>query len=120
MRVKIGPAKRLTGEISLPGDKSISHRAMMFGSIATGETRINNFATSADCAATLQCFRQLGVSIIRNGPEVVISASGKRGLRPSEEPLDCHNSGTTMRLMSGILAGQRFRSVLTGDDSLRS
>jgi 3-phosphoshikimate 1-carboxyvinyltransferase len=120
MHVKIGPAKRLTGEISLPGDKSISHRAAMLGSIASGKTRISNFASSADCAATILCFQQLGVPIIRSGTDVVISGSGKRGLRVSDAPLDCANSGTTMRLMSGILAGQSFKSVLTGDDSLRS
>src|SRR5262252_2239181 len=120
MHVKIGPAKRLAGEITLPGDKSISHRAVMLGSIASGETRIGNFATSADCAATIQCFQRLGVTIVRNGTDVIINGLGKRGLKASRAPLDCANSGTTMRLMSGILAGQPFESTLTGDDSLQS
>ena len=118
--MKISPAKRLLGEISLPGDKSISHRAVMIGSIAEGTTHITNFATSADCASTMDCFRSLGVAIDRDGTYVTVHGVGKFGLREPASPLDCGNSGTTMRLMSGILAGQKFDSVLTGDESLRS
>jgi 3-phosphoshikimate 1-carboxyvinyltransferase len=114
------PAKRLAGELSLPGDKSISHRAVMLGSIAEGVSHISNFASSADCAATIECFRSLGVPIERDGTNVTVFGVGKYGLSASREPLDCGNSGTTMRLMSGILAGQTFDSVLTGDESLRS
>src|SRR6476620_11761408 len=113
-------AKRLSGEIGLPGDKSISHRAVMIGSIARGVTRVSNFATSADCASTIGCFRSLGVNIEQNGSDVTFNGAGKYGLERPTGPLDCGNSGTTMRLMSGILAGQSFDSVLTGDESLRS
>jgi 3-phosphoshikimate 1-carboxyvinyltransferase len=118
--VKVFPAKRLEGEIHVPGDKSISHRAVMLASIANGESRIGNFATSADCAATIKCFRRMGVIIGRDGNHVVVAGKGKRGLTAAAGPLDCGNSGTTMRLMSGILAGQPFESILTGDESLRS
>ena len=92
----------------------------MMGSMAAGTTRISNFASSADCASTIGCFRSLGVSIERSGSEVTVHGVGKRGLREPRLPLDCGNSGTTIRLLSGILAGQAFDSVLTGDESLRS
>jgi len=104
----------------VPGDKSISHRAVMFGSIASGETRISNFAASADCRSTINCFRRLGILIEQNGSDVLVRGAGKRGLSEPSESLDCGNSGTTMRLMSGILAGQDFPSTLTGDESLQS
>lgn len=116
--MKIKPANKLIGTINLPGDKSISHRAAMFSSIAKGATRIENFATSADCASTLSCFEQLGVRVERDGDTVVVHGNGKTGLVGSNKPLDCGNSGTTMRLISGILAGQSFDSVLIGDESL--
>ncbi|HYJ91985.1 MAG TPA: hypothetical protein VEV84_11795, partial [Pyrinomonadaceae bacterium] len=118
--MKISSAKFLKGEVRVPGDKSISHRAVMLGSIASGETQISNFATSSDCASTMKCFRELGVSIEPDGPNVTVRGVGKRGLHQPTGPLDCGNSGTTMRLMSGLLAGQRFESILTGDESLRS
>jgi 3-phosphoshikimate 1-carboxyvinyltransferase len=92
----------------------------MLASIAHGESRIGNFATSADCAATIECFRRLGVSITHEGNIVTVAGQGKRGLTEPDGPLDCGNSGTTMRLISGILAGQPFESVLTGDESLCS
>jgi 3-phosphoshikimate 1-carboxyvinyltransferase len=92
----------------------------MLGSIAEGTTRISNFATSADCASTIECFSRLGVRIERAGSDVTVFGAGKYGLKASVEPLDCGNSGTTMRLISGVLAGQDFDSVLTGDESLRS
>ena len=116
--MKIQPAKKLQGTINLPGDKSISHRAAMFSALATGETRIENFATSADCASTLSCFEQLGVEIRREAGAVLVKGVGKTGFKKSETPLDCGNSGTTMRLLAGILAGQNFDSVLIGDESL--
>src|SRR5512139_900272 len=102
----ITPAKRLSGEVALPGDKSISHRAAMLSAIAENETRIENFATSADCASTLDSFKGLGVEIERSGNSVLVRGAGKYGLRKPSAPLDCGNSGTTMRLLSGMLAGQ--------------
>ena len=92
----------------------------MLGSIASGTTRVTNFATSADCASTIECFRKLGVRIERDDSDLTVHGMGKRGLVAPVGPLDCGNSGTTMRLMSGILAGQSFDSVLTGDASLCS
>ena len=118
--MKVCPANRLTGEIMLPGDKSISHRSVMMGSIVEGTTSISNFATSADCASTIECFRGLGIAIERNGRTVTVEGKGKHGLEKPNSPLDCGNSGTTMRLVAGILAGQPFDSILTGDESLRS
>lgn len=119
MGMLIRPANCLRGEIALPGDKSISHRAAMLSAMAAGETRIENFASSADCASTLECLRQLGVDVRREDPAVYINGVGNGGFQHPATDLDCGNSGTTMRLLAGILAGQRFESVLTGDDSLR-
>ena len=116
----IRPAKRIRGQISVPGDKSISHRAAMLAAIAAGTSHLRNYSTSADCAATLSCLDQLGVRIERNDHEVIVHGVGLNGLRAPDSDLDCGNSGTTMRLLSGILAGQNFVSTLTGDDSLRS
>ena len=116
--MKIKPAKSLQGKITLPGDKSISHRAALLASMAIGETRIENFATSADCASTLKCLQDLGVEIRRENNTVFIKGVGKNGFQRSEKPLDCGNSGTTVRLLSGILAGQNFDSTLIGDESL--
>jgi 3-phosphoshikimate 1-carboxyvinyltransferase len=116
--MKIQPASHLKGKIILPGDKSISHRAALISALATGETRIENFATSADCASTLSCLQSLGVEIRKENRSVFIKGVGKTGFQKAEKPLDCGNSGTTVRLLSGILAGQNFDSVLTGDESL--
>ncbi len=113
-------ANSIGGTVVLPGDKSISHRAAMIASMAVGTTRIDNFATSADCASTLGCVENLGVKIRRDGNTVFINGVGKSGFSPPNSPLDCGNSGTTMRLISGILAGQKFDSVLFGDESLQS
>ena len=104
----------------MPGDKSISHRAAMIAALAAGTSRIRNFSASDDCAATLRCLAQLGVSITRAGTDVSVAGAGAHGLRAPSAPLDCGNSGTTMRLLAGILAGQNFKSNLTGDASLRS
>lgn len=104
----------------MPGDKSISHRAAMISALAKGSSRLSNFSTSADCAATLSCLAQLGVGVEQQSKAVVIHGVGPDGLRPPEQPLDCGNSATTMRLLAGILAGQQFKSTLTGDESLRS
>ena len=116
----IKPAKRIHGSIRLPGDKSISHRAAMIAAIADGVSRITNYSTSDDCATTLSCLRELGVQIDRSGAEILINGVGKDGLRAPRKELDCGNSGTTMRLLAGILAGQGFTSTLTGDESLCS
>lgn len=121
MFMEIGPAKGLRGVIRVPGDKSISHRAVMLGSLAEGATRVFNFLPSADCRATVECFRALGVRI-RKSADGALSIEG-RGLRELREPddvLDVGNSGTTMRLLAGILAGQDFFTCLSGDASLRA
>lgn len=114
----IKPAKSLHGTLSLPGDKSISHRAAILAALAKGVTRIENFAPGADCASTLSCLRQLGVEIEREGSTVIINGSGKNGLKAAAADLDCGNSGSTMRMLAGVLAGQNFISVLAGDESL--
>ncbi len=124
----IRPAGRpFNGEITVPGDKSISHRAVMFGAIAKGTTRIRNFLMGADCLSTIDCFRRLGVQIdVEAAPgQVTVHGRGLRGLKGQQEPaasivLDTGNSGTTTRLVSGILAGQDFPSLLSGDASLNT
>ncbi len=121
MDLRIEQARFLRGDISVPGDKSISHRAVMLGALAEGETVIENFLPGEDCLSTIDCFRKLGIEI--EGPRegvVRVSGRGLDGLREPEDILDAGNSGTTMRLLLGILAGQHFFSVITGDDSLRS
>jgi len=114
----IKPAKSLRGTLSLPGDKSISHRAALIGALAEGKTRIENFATSADCASTLNCLHQLGVGVEREKTTVLIEGVGLDGLREPKESLDCGNSGSTMRMLAGVLAGQNFSSTMIGDESL--
>jgi 3-phosphoshikimate 1-carboxyvinyltransferase len=116
--MKIYPAKRLKGILTLNGDKSISHRAAMISAMADGETRIENFSTSADCASTLRCLEKLGVKIARENSTVLVKGVGKNGFQKPETALDCGNSGTTVRLLSGILAGQNFETILSGDESL--
>ncbi len=116
--MRIYPVNNLYGAINLPGDKSISHRAALLSAMATGETRIENFASSADCASTLRCLQDLGVEIRRENSTVFVKGVGKTGFRKPLQELDCGNSGTTVRLLSGILAGQEFDSVLIGDESL--
>jgi 3-phosphoshikimate 1-carboxyvinyltransferase len=115
---KIKPAKRLEGAVRFPGDKSISHRYAVLAAIAEGPSEIHFFSSSADCQSTLDCLKQLGVKIDRDGSTIRVQGMGLDGLRPSEKPLDAGNSGTTMRLLSGVLAGQPFSSVLVGDASL--
>ncbi|HTE89973.1 MAG TPA: 3-phosphoshikimate 1-carboxyvinyltransferase [Terriglobales bacterium] len=115
--VVIRPARNVSGSLRLPGDKSISHRYAMLAGIAEGKTRLENFSTGADCASTLACMRALGVEWIRSGNTVVLDGRGAKLLAPAA-PLDCGNSGSTMRMLSGILAGQDFRSKLIGDESL--
>jgi len=115
--IVIRPAKGLCGSVRLPGDKSISHRYAMLGGIAEGTTKLENFSTGADCASTLGCLRSLGVKWERNGGSIAIQGRGSR-LQAPNSPLDCGNSGSTIRMLSGILAGQDFTSELVGDESL--
>lgn len=112
--------KKLKGEIKVPGDKSISHRAVIFGSISKGETTVENVLLSEDIISTIKCFREMGVKIVINEEEnkLRIMGNGLYGLKKPSKPLDCGNSGTTMRLLSGLLAGQDFESTLIGDESL--
>ena len=107
------------GELSVPGDKSISHRGIMFGAISNGLTEVTNFLQGADCLSTISCFRQLGISIENDGSKVLVHGRGLHGLSAPSQILDVGNSGTTLRLISGILAGQRFQATLNGDASIR-
>lgn len=113
-------ASHLKGEITVPGDKSISHRAVMFGSIAHGLTEIHGFLQGADCLSTIACFEKMGISIDNQGDTVLVRGRGLRGLREPGQVLDCGNSGTTTRLISGILCAQNFDVTLTGDASIQS
>jgi 3-phosphoshikimate 1-carboxyvinyltransferase len=110
----------LRGTIHVPGDKSISHRAVIFNAIAAGAARVTNFLPGADCLATIACMRALGIEVRRDEREVFIGGVGLHGLREPTDVLDCANSGTTMRLLAGLLAGRPGFAVLTGDASLRS
>ncbi len=116
----IRQARNLKGEICIPGDKSISHRAVMFGALSKGITQISGFLDSADCRSTINCFRQLGIRIEEEGDRLQVHGKGMHGLKPLAATLDTGNSGTTTRLMAGILAGQPFPSVLSGDESLNT
>jgi len=118
MQERISPATRISGEICLPGDKSISHRYAMLAAIAEGESTIHNYSTGADCHSTLGCVRSLGITVDERGEDVTIQGRGLEGLRPAAGDLDAGNSGSTMRMLSGILAAQAFDSRMVGDDSL--
>lgn len=116
----VQPGGQLQGTCKVPGDKSVSHRSIMLGSIASGTTEVTGFLEGEDALATMNAFRAMGVQI--EGPDqgrVVIHGVGKHGLKPPMKMIDCGNSGTTMRLLSGLLSGQGFEVTLTGDDSLR-
>src|SRR6266571_2112531 len=106
MQERISPATRISGEICLPGDKSISHRYAMLAAIAQGETKIYNFSTGADCHSTLGCVSALGIAVKEQGPHVTIHGQGLDGLKPPGGDLDAGNSGSTIRMLSGILAAQ--------------
>ena len=118
--MEIKKLTNLHGEITVPGDKSISHRAVMFGSLAKGTTRIIHFLEGANCLSTISCFRKMGIDIENNNGEILVHGKGLRGLSSPTDILDVGNSGTTTRLISGILAGQNFVSELTGDNSIQS
>lgn len=120
MHQTVSYARRLQGTVSLPADKSIGHRTALLSALADGRSHIENYPTSADPQSTLACLQQLGITVKQNNHTVRIEGRGLGGLFAPDTPLDCGNSGTTMRLLSGILAGQPFDSVLTGDVSLRS
>ena len=117
---KITRITGLKGTLRVPGDKSISHRAIMFGSLAEGTTTIHGFLKGADCLSTIDCFRKMGISIEEKEDTIYVHGKGLHGLHKPEETLDVGNSGTTTRLISGILAGQNFDTVLSGDASLNS
>src|SRR5215831_17365243 len=110
MQKTISPATGISGSITLPGDKSISHRYAMIAAIAQGATRIRNYATGADCHSTLDCLRALGIEVEGSGTEFAIHGKGLDGLRAPAKDLDAGNSGSTIRMLSGILAGQPFRT----------
>ncbi len=111
--------KSLKGELTIPGDKSISHRAIMFGSISDGISEITNFLQGADCLSTISCFQKLGIQIENTSEKILIHGKGLHGLSVPKDILDAGNSGTTTRLLSGILAAQNFEVILTGDDSIQ-
>lgn len=117
--MKFRKCSRLKGELTVPGDKSISHRSIMLGSIARGTTEIDNFLQGADCLSTISCFQNMGVDIENRQTSVVVHGNGLRGLKKPASVLDCGNSGTTTRLISGILCGQDFPATLTGDESIQ-
>lgn len=110
----------LKGTVTIPGDKSISHRSVMFGALADGTTKVTNFLRGADCLSTIACFRKLGIEIEETPDEILIHGKGIHGLTASDSMLDVGNSGTTTRLISGILAGQPFTTELNGDESIQS
>ena len=111
---------KINGELKLPGDKSISHRAIMFASLAKGKSMLKNLSMGEDVKSSIKCFRQMGVAIDRKDDEYIIGGNGFRGLKKSAEPLNAGNSGTLARLISGILVAQNFESLLIGDKSLSS
>jgi len=115
---EVYPASVLNGKLDLPPDKSISHRSVMFAALHNGKSLISNFSTAADPLSTLSCLRQLGVEIKRNGNSVEVEGTGRKGFIKPEDDLYCGNSGTTMRLLSGLVGGAGISCTLTGDDSL--
>src|SRR5262245_2224396 len=117
-RLEVKPAGRIQGSASVPGDKSISHRLAMLAAVAEGTTIIDNFAESIDCSSTLEWLRRLGIKVRRDGNRVEIDGRGLDGATAPSQELDAGNSGTTVRLMSGLTAGFPFESVFIGDESL--
>ncbi len=119
MNLIVHSCSRISGKISVGGDKSITHRSLILGAIAEGRTEIINYSSGEDCISTLNCLKALGIEMNVNKRKIVIQGKGLNGLKEPENVLDCGNSGTTMRLLAGLLSAQKFYSVLTGDDSLR-
>lgn len=119
-KIELSKARAFKGEFSPPPDKSISHRAVMFSSLAKGTSTVGNFLRANDTLSTVNAFRGLGIDIIDEGPTLTIHGRGLRGLSEPSDVIDCGNSGTTIRLLSGVLSGNPFFSVLTGDSSLRT
>ena len=117
--MKFSRINGLKGQIQVPGDKSISHRSVMFGSIAQGTTEIHGYLQGADCLSTISCFQKMGISIENKGETVLVHGRGLHGLTRPDSVLDCGNSGTTTRLISGILSAQSFDVTLTGDASIQ-
>jgi 3-phosphoshikimate 1-carboxyvinyltransferase len=117
--VTVSPARRLRGDFRLPGDKSISHRSAMFAALGDGVSRIYNYSSAVDCQNTLDCFTALGVNVERGSDAITVHGVGVDGLRESHTALDVGNSGTTIRLLSGVLAGQPFTTVISGDESIQ-
>lgn len=117
--MNITKASKLSGEITVPGDKSISHRTIMLGALAKGTTEVKNFLQGADCLSTINCFRKMGINIENTNNTVTIKGNGLHGLTKPTQILDVGNSGTTTRIMSGILAAQPFETKLTGDASIQ-
>lgn len=120
MNKTVEPASALKGIITLPPDKSISHRSALFSAIADGRSTIQNYSSAADPASTLSCLEQLGVSVVKEGDQVTIEGVGRYGFKTPDGPLDCGNSGTTMRLLTGIIVGAGVEAEVTGDESLSS
>ena len=118
--MKFQKGNPLKGTVTVPGDKSISHRAVMFGALSEGTTRVTNFLQGADCLSTIACFEKLGIPIENDPGEILIHGKGLHGLRAPAGPLDTGNSGTTTRLICGILAGQPFSTELNGDASIQT
>ena len=116
--MRIRPARRIKGQLRVPGDKSISHRAALIAALANGNSTISNFSTGADCAATIACLQALGVSITEKHGDLIVNGVGRKGFTRAVAPLDCGNSGSTMRMLAGVLAGQHSTATLIGDESL--
>src|SRR5690242_11418168 len=116
--MKLNPARQIRGRLQLPGDKSISHRAALIAALASGSSEITNFSTARDCASTVACLRELGVTV-EQADDKLIFAGGEKLVTP-RRPLDCGNSGSTLRILTGVLAGHDLTTELIGDESLSS
>jgi 3-phosphoshikimate 1-carboxyvinyltransferase len=116
--MKLNSVRRISGRLQLTGDKSISHRAALIAALASGRSEISNFSTARDCASTVACLRELGVSIEQSGQKLIVAGTGK--LVAPDRPLDCGNSGSTLRILAGVLAGHDLTAELVGDESLSS
>src|SRR5262245_22327389 len=116
---KVSAPARLRGDFRLPGDKSISHRSAIFAAVGEGATRLRNYSSARDCRSTLDCLAALGVGVGFEADSIVIDGVGLEGLREASQALDVGNSGTTIRILSGVLAGQNFTTEITGDQSIQ-